>query len=130
SRRHFLELCALTTTGLALSAACAPQAPAAKPAEAPKPAAEAPKPTAAAAVPTIAAPVAPQAQSPAASPSPVAAAAPSPAAGPAPAQKPAAVAASKGDVTVIQQLPITTLDATMEQSLAILNPAIHMDDPL
>ncbi|MCC7368215.1 MAG: hypothetical protein IT306_07330 [Chloroflexi bacterium] len=125
SRRRFLQLGLLTTSGLALSVACAPQAPAAKPAEAPKPAAEAAKPTA---VPTIAAPVAPQAQ---AAPTSAPAAAPTSApAANAPAQKPAAAVASKGDLTVIQQLPITTLDATMEQSLAILNPAIHMADPL
>ena len=36
----------------------------------------------------------------------------------------------RAQINVIQQLPITTLDANMEQALANLNPAIHMTDPL
>ncbi len=118
NRRRFLQLCAVSTSGLALSVACGQQAPApakpaeSKPADAAKPAAAAPT-----AVPTIAAPVVPQSAS---------TVAPTQAA---PAVKPAA-AGSTGTVNVIQQLPITTLDANMEQSLANLNPAIHMADPL
>jgi peptide/nickel transport system substrate-binding protein len=121
TRRRFLQLSAIATSGLALSVACGqPPAPA-KPAESAKPA-EAAKPAAAAAtaVPTIAAAVVPQAQSTAAAPATQAPA----------AAKPAAAAGPSGQVTVIQQLPITTLDANMEQSLANLNPSIHMADPL
>ena len=123
SRRRFLQLCAVTTSGLALSAACSP--PAAAPA-APKTEAGAAKPTQApaAAPPTIAAPAAPQSATSVPTP---------PAAKPAeskPAEAKPAAAAATGTVTIIQQLPITTLDATMEQSLAILNPALHMADPL
>src|SRR5688572_30778515 len=115
TRRRFLQLCAVSTTGLALSVACGQQAPApAKPAES-KPA-EAAKPAAAA--PTIA---------PAAVPQAAATVAPTQAA---PAAKPAAAAGPAGTVNVIQQLPIVTLNANMEQSLANLNPAIHMADPL
>src|SRR5215212_3963418 len=117
TRRRFLELCAISTSGLALSVACGqPPAPA-KPAET-KPAA-----AASTAAPNIAAPVVPQA----ASTSAPAAAVPTQAA---PAAAKPAAAASSGAVTVIQQLPITTLDANMEQSLANLNPSIHMADPL
>jgi hypothetical protein len=121
TRRRFLQLSAIATSGLALSVACGqPPAPA-KPAESAKPA-EAAKPAAAAptAVPTIAAAVVPQAQATAAAPATQAPA----------AAKPAAAAGPSGQVTVIQQLPITTLDANMEQSLANLNPSIHMADPL
>jgi peptide/nickel transport system substrate-binding protein len=122
TRRSFLQLCAVTTSGLALSVACGqPPAPA-KPAESAKPA-EAAKPAAAAAptaVPTIAAAVVPQVQATAAAPATQAPA----------AAKPAPAAGPSGQVTVIQQLPITTLDANMEQSLANLNPSIHMADPL
>jgi len=126
TRRRFLLLCAVGTSGLALSVACGQQPPAparpadsspAKPAEPAKPAA------AATAVPTIAAPVAPQAQA-------TAAPAAAPTQAPAVAAKPAAAAGPSGQVTVIQQLPITTLNANMEQSLANLNPSIHMADPL
>ncbi len=124
TRRRFLQLCAVSTSGLALSVACGQQAPSApakpaesKPAEAPKPAAAAPT-----AVPTIAAAVVPQTQATAAPAAP-------PAQAPAAAAKPAA-AGPTGQVTVIQQLPITTLNANMEQSLANLNPSIHMADPL
>ncbi|MFN8522837.1 MAG: ABC transporter substrate-binding protein [Chloroflexota bacterium] len=93
-----------------LVVACAPSPPPSKPVPA-----EPPKPTAPAAVPTIAAPVGAQ---------PTAAVAPTPA-----PSKPAA-SVPTGTVTVIQQLPITTLDPNMEQSLANLNPGIHMLDPL
>jgi peptide/nickel transport system substrate-binding protein len=118
TRRRFLQLCAVSTSGLALSVACGQQAPApAKPAES-KPAESKPAAAAPTAVPTIAAPVVPQSAS---------TVAPTQAA---PAAKPAAVAGPTGTVNVIQQLPITTLDANMEQSLANLNPAIHMADPL
>ncbi|HZO33159.1 MAG TPA: twin-arginine translocation signal domain-containing protein, partial [Chloroflexota bacterium] len=123
SRRRFLQLCAVTTSGLALSVACGQQAPSApaKPAEPAKPAdSTAAKPAAPTAVPTIAAAVAPQTQATAAPAAPTAA----------PAAKPAAAAGPSGQVTVIQQLPITTLNANMEQSLANLNPSIHMADPL
>jgi len=123
SRRRFLQLCAVTTSGLALSVACGQQAPSApaKPAEPAKPAdSTAAKPAAPTALPTIAAAVAPQTQATAAPAAPTAA----------PAAKPAAAAGPSGQVTVIQQLPITTLNANMEQSLANLNPSIHMADPL
>src|SRR5215213_142929 len=119
TRRRFLRLCAVSTTGLALSVACGQQAPApakpaeSKPAEAAKPAAAAPT-----AAPTMAAPVVPQAAATVA-PTQVA-----------PAAKPAAAAGPTGTVNVIQQLPIVTLNANMEQSLANLNPSIHMADPL
>jgi peptide/nickel transport system substrate-binding protein len=122
TRRRFLQLCAVTTSGLALSVACSQPAAPAKPAESAKPA-EAAKPAAAAAptaVPTIAAAVAPQVQATAAAPATQAPA----------AAKPVVAAGPSGQVTVIQQLPITTLDANMEQSLANLNPSIHMADPL
>ena len=125
TRRRFLLLCAVGTSGLALSVACGQQAPSApakpaesKPAEPAKPAAAAPT-----AVPTIAAPVVPQAQA-------TAAPAAAPTQAPAVAAKPAAAAGPSGQVNVIQQLPITTLNANMEQSLANLNPSIHMADPL
>ena len=110
TRRRFLLLSAVTTSGLALSVACGQQPPGpAKPA------------AAATAVPTIAAAVVPQTQATAA-----------PAAPPtqAPAVAKPAAAGPSGQVTVIQQLPITTLNANMEQSLANLNPSIHMADPL
>src|SRR5829696_2893435 len=125
TRRRFLQLCAISTSGLALSVACGqPPAPA-KPAET-KPAEAAPAAPAAAAptaAPNIAAPVVPQA----ASTSAAATVAPTQAA---PAAKPAAATGPTGTVNVIQQLPITTLNANMEQSLANLNPSIHMADPL
>ena len=117
TRRRFLHLCVLASSGLALSAACAPTAPAAKPTTAA--AADAARPTAApAVVPTIAAPSGPQAAvAPTAAPTAAAAA------------KPAAVVPT-GSVTVIQALPITTLDPSIEQGVANLNPAINMMDPL
>jgi peptide/nickel transport system substrate-binding protein len=120
TRRRFLQLCAVSTSGLALSVACGQQAPASPPSSGQAKPAET-KPAAATAVPTIAAAVAPQAQATAAAPAPTQAA---------PAAKPAAEAGPSGTVTVIQQLPITTLNANMEQSLANLNPSIHMADPL
>jgi peptide/nickel transport system substrate-binding protein len=120
TRRRFLQICALTTSGLALSAACAPAAPPAAPGQTaakPTTAAEAPKPTAApAVVPTIAPP---------AGPLPTAA----PAAAPTAAAKPAANVPT-GSITVIQALPITTLDPSIQQGVANLNPAINMMDPL
>src|SRR5215216_1463202 len=95
TRRRFLQLCAVSTSGLALSVACGQQTPApAKPAES-KPADAAKPADPPTAIPTIAAAVAPQT---------AATVAPTQAA---PAAKPAA-AASSGTVNVIQQLPITT----------------------
>ncbi|MCC7369204.1 MAG: ABC transporter substrate-binding protein [Chloroflexi bacterium] len=94
NRRAFLRLSAFAVGGVSLLAACAPQAPATKPAEAPKPA-DAPKP---AATQAPAAPAAAPTAAPAAAAKPAEAAKPAaqPAAQPAAAAKPDAKPAAAG----------------------------------
>ena len=96
TRRSFLRLGMIGFGGVGLLAACAPQAPAAKPAEAPPPAATQAAPAAAAAPPTAApAAAAPATAAPAAAPAKPAEAKPTAAAAAKPDAKPAAAASAE-----------------------------------